>query len=62
MFNNTQEFEINELTYEGNLESNIKQSKISNQGGLIVFRCANNKISKYSSFTNNIFKYIMKEN
>lgn len=49
MFNNTKEFEINEITYEGDLESNIKQSKISNQGGLIVFRCANNKVSQYTS-------------
>ena len=47
MFNNIQEFEINELTYTGDLESNIKQSKISNQGGLVVFRCANNNVSKY---------------
>lgn len=47
MFNNIQEFEISELTYNGDLESNIKQSKISNQGGLIVFRCANNKVSQY---------------
>lgn len=49
MFNNTGEFEISELTYEGDLESNIKQSKISNQGGLIVFRCANNNVSKYTA-------------
>ena len=47
MFSNTQEFEIKELTYEGSLESNIKQSKISNQGGLIVFRCANNSVGQY---------------
>jgi len=47
MFNNIPEFEIQELTYNGDLESNIKQSKISNQGGLIVFRCANNNISRY---------------
>ena len=31
------------------MESNIKQAKISNQGGLIVFRCANNNISQYLS-------------
>ena len=49
MFSNVQEFEIKELTYVGDLESNIKQSKISNQGGLIVFRCANNNISQYIS-------------
>lgn len=49
MFSNTQEFEINELMYVGELESNIKESKISNQGGLIAFRCANNKVSQYLS-------------
>lgn len=49
MFNNSQEYEINELTYQGELESNIKQSKISNQGGLIVFRCANNNVSRYTA-------------
>ena len=47
MFSNNEEFEIKELTYQGEIESNIKQSKISNQGGLIVFRCANNNVSQY---------------
>lgn len=47
MFSNNEEFEIKELTYVGDLESNIKQSKISNQGGLIAFRCSNNQISQY---------------
>ncbi len=49
MFNNITEYEINELTYNGDIESNIKESKISNQGGLVIFRCANNKVSKYIS-------------
>jgi hypothetical protein len=49
MFSNTQEFEINELVYIGDLETNIKQSKISNQGGLVAFRCANNNVSQYIS-------------
>ena len=49
MFRNTQEFEVNELKYKGALESNIKQSKISNQGGLVVFRCANNNIAQYAA-------------
>ena len=57
MFSNTQELEINELTYAGDLESNIKQSKISNQGGLIVFRCANNNISQYISTSATEVKY-----
>jgi len=47
MFSNVQEFEIKELTYIGDLESNIKQEKISNQGGIVAFRCANNKVSQY---------------
>ena len=47
MFNNSREFEIDELTYTGETQSNIKQEKISNQGGIIVFRCANNKVSQY---------------
>ena len=49
MFSNVQELEMEELIYTGELESNIKQSKISNQGGLIVFRCANNHVSQYSA-------------
>lgn len=49
MFQNIQEFEINEVTYNGDTKSNTKQFKISNQGDLIVFRCANNKISQYLS-------------
>lgn len=57
MFSNTQEFEINELIHMGDLESNIKQSKISNQGGLIVFRCANNNISQYISTSATEVKY-----
>lgn len=52
MFNNSQEFEISELIYNADLKSNIKESKISNQGGLIVFRCANNNISQY--FADNV--------
>ena len=35
MFINSQENEINEITYTGELESNIKEEKISNQGGII---------------------------
>jgi len=47
MFENNQEFEIQELTYTGDIKSNIKDLKVSNQGGLIVFRCANNNVSQY---------------
>ena len=37
------------IEYSGALESDIKNLKISNQGGLIVFRYANDKISEYIS-------------
>ena len=49
MFNNLPENEITEITYTGDLESNIKEQKISNQGGIVAFRYGINNISKYVS-------------
>ena len=49
MFVNKEENEITEITYEGDLESNIKEQKISNQGGIIAFRYGINSISQYIS-------------
>ena len=49
MFVNKEENEITEITYEGDLESNIKEQKISNQGGIIAFRYGINNISQYVS-------------
>mgnify|MGYP004542774445 CR=1 FL=1 len=49
MFINSQENEINEITYTGELESNIKEEKISNQGGIVAFRYAINNLSTYVS-------------
>lgn len=49
MFINNVENEIKELTYKGDLESNIKEQKISNQGGIIAFRYSINNISQYIS-------------
>lgn len=49
MFVNKEENEITEITYEGDLESNIKEQKISNQGGIIAFRYGINNISQYIS-------------
>lgn len=51
MFINATENEITEITYKGELESNIKEQKISNQGGIIAFRYAINNISQYISQT-----------
>lgn len=51
MFINSPENEITEITYTGELESNIKEEKISNQGGIVAFRYAINNLSKYVSET-----------
>ena len=51
MFINSPENEINEITYTGELESNIKEQKISNQGGIIAFRYAINNLAQYISDT-----------
>lgn len=49
MFTNKEENEITEITYNGELESNIKEQKISNQGGIVAFRYSINNISQYIS-------------
>ena len=49
MFINQEESEITDITYNGDLESNIKEQKISNQGGIVAFRYAINNISQYVS-------------
>ena len=51
MFINTTENEVTELIYKGELESNIKEQKISNQGGIVAFRYGINNISQYISQT-----------
>ena len=49
MFINFVENEITGITYKGELESNIKEQKISNQGGIIAFRYGINNLSQYIS-------------
>ena len=49
MFINSVENEITGITYKGELESNIKEQKISNQGGIIAFRYGINNLSQYVS-------------
>lgn len=51
MFINSTENEISNIIYKGELESNIKEQKISNQGGIVAFRYAINNISQYVSQT-----------
>lgn len=49
MFVNEQENEINQIEYKGDLKSDIKEQKISNQGGIVAFRYAINNLSQYIS-------------
>lgn len=49
MFKNAEENATQEVIYTGDLETNIKDLKISNQGGMIAFRYANNDVSTYIS-------------
>lgn len=49
IFVNTENNRKLEIVYKGELESNIKKKQISNQGGLVVFRCANDKVGEYIS-------------
>jgi hypothetical protein len=51
MFVNAQENELSNIIYKGELESNIKEQKISNQGGIVAFRYAINNVSQYVSET-----------
>lgn len=48
-FSNTEENEVQSLEYTGGLESDIKNLVIGNQGGLIIFRYANNNVAEYIS-------------
>ena len=49
IFKNEDENIVENLIYEGALESDLKNLKISNQGGLVAFRCSNNNIVEYKS-------------
>ena len=44
IFKNKEENLIDAIEYTGDVESNIKQLKISNQGGILAFRCSNNNL------------------
>ena len=37
------------LEYIGDMQSNLKQMKISNQGGIIAFRCSNDNLKQFTS-------------
>lgn len=49
IFKNAQDNIANQITYIGDLEANVKKLKISNQGGLVVLRYANDNVATYVS-------------
>ena len=49
LFKNTEENLIEQITYTGDLESNIKELKIANQGDLLRLRFANDNLATYTS-------------
>lgn len=49
IFSNKDENEVDSIEYEGSLEASIKDLKIANQGGLVIFRYANCNIGDYIS-------------
>lgn len=49
IFENTKDYESMQISFEGDKKTNIQNSKISNQGGIIAFRCANQDLGTYKS-------------
>ena len=49
IFKNSPENEVDRIEYKGDIDSSIKEMKISNQGGLVVFRYAIEDIGNYTS-------------
>lgn len=49
IFKDSSENEVDKIEYTGDIDSSIKEMKISNQGGLVVFRYAIENIGNYTS-------------
>ena len=49
IFDNNEKNSIEQLVYTGELESNIKKLQISNQGGIVVLRVANENVTTFTS-------------
>lgn len=57
IFKNKEENLVENLEYVGDIETDLKNLKISNQGGLIAFRCSNNNLAEYKSDEEEINHY-----
>ena len=49
IFKNSENNIVESLEYSGDLESDLKNMKISNQGGIIAFRCSLDNLAEYKS-------------
>ncbi len=49
IFKNLDENIVENIEYVGDVETNLTNLKISNQGGIIAFRCSNNNLAEYKS-------------
>lgn len=49
MFENKEEFKTEEILYSGELKTDMKSLKVSNQGGILSFRSATENIGNYVS-------------
>lgn len=49
IFKNKEANIVDKLEYAGDVESNLKDLKISNQGGLIAFRCSYDNLAEFKS-------------
>ena len=53
-FKNVEENLVQTIEYKGAMQTDLKKLEISNQGGLIMFRVANDKVAEYISNENEI--------
>lgn len=49
IFNNKEDNIVEQIEYTGSMESNLKSLEISNQGGVMAFRCSYDNLAEYSS-------------
>lgn len=49
IFSNQDANIVKQIEYKGAMESNLKNLEISNQGGLVAFRCSYDNLGEYSS-------------
>lgn len=49
LFKNSENNKIEKIEFLGDMQSNVKQLKIANQGGVVAFRYANDNLAEYKS-------------